>query len=577
MPAFIWTDVTEVFRKTTRAMVQVLGGDLGAAWQLAPEGDRIFPLAGCHVPKDLLGKFGSVSLAEMQLLVEEASCPEGPICSNDVENDPRFANHPWARLIALKSVIVAPLIIKGKSFGGFIIAWTRGRHRVTDEEIQLVEGMAQTAAIAVENAQLLQELKTRQSRLEKLLEASRELSPIQSVGSLPGQIAEACGRLLDSNSVGLHLVEGEKLVVSGTWGDVRETMPTPRIKIGQSLTGIVAAAGEPLIAPDLAAADRLLPEQREAVRRLGHRAWLGVPVKVGERLVGVLSVRTRGERGLGPEDLAIATAFASQAAIALENARLFQEAQHALADLKAAQEQLIQSATMRALGELAAGMAHHLNNLLAIMLGRLRLLLSSAESAAIRRPLTIVERAAMDATEVVRRLSRFARVQPTEEWQPVNLRELATEVLEMMRPRWQDAAQAQGIRIEAIVEGREVPTVVGNAVSLREVLINLVLNAVDALPAGGRIVIRTFGEHGWACLAVSDTGVGMSDAVRERAAEPFFTTKGPKATGLGLSASYGVLQRHGGELRIESAEGQGTTVTIRLPIRSIPPWPSPSR
>jgi CheY-like chemotaxis protein/anti-sigma regulatory factor (Ser/Thr protein kinase) len=106
----------------------------------------------------------------------------------------------------------------------------------------------------------------------------------------------------------------------------------------------------------------------------------------------------------------------------------------------------------------------------------------------------------------------------------------------------------------------------GNSAGLREVLINLVLNAVEALPKGGKIAVRTFSDDGWVGLAVSDTGVGMPPEVRERALEPFFTTKGPRSTGLGLSESYGILQRHGGKLTVESAEGHGSTVTVHLPV-----------
>ena len=118
------------------------------------------------------------------------------------------------------------------------------------------------------------------------------------------------------------------------------------------------------------------------------------------------------------------------------------------------------------------------------------------------------------------------------------------------------------------MEGPDLPPIIGNAAALREVLMNLMLNAVEALPKGGEITLRTFSEDGWVGLAVSDTGVGMSPEVRERVLEPFFTTKGPRSTGLGLSSSYGILQRHGGKLMIESAESRGTTVTVRLPVHA---------
>ncbi|MDO8476668.1 MAG: response regulator [Candidatus Rokubacteria bacterium] len=252
--------------------------------------------------------------------------------------------------------------------------------------------------------------------------------------------------------------------------------------------------------------------------------------------------------------------------LVLENARLYAEAQRSLAELQAAQEKLVEGATLRALGEMASGAAHHLNNLLAVVLGRAQLLLQTADVGACRRPLEAIARAAGDAAEVVRRVQRFARMGASEERQELDLNALAREVLEMTQPRWQDQAQARGVPIEVVLRAGTVGPVSGNPPALREVVMNLVLNTVDALPAGGRIEIRTFLEGKRACLAVADSGMGMPDEVRGHALEPFFTTKGPKGTGLGLSVSYGIVKSHGGELDLQSAPGRGTVATVRLPV-----------
>ncbi|MBI2218879.1 MAG: response regulator [Candidatus Rokubacteria bacterium] len=252
--------------------------------------------------------------------------------------------------------------------------------------------------------------------------------------------------------------------------------------------------------------------------------------------------------------------------LALENARLYREAQHALAELKTAQDHLVRVETLRALGELAGGVAHHLNNLLTVIVARIDLLRLKPEAEPFRRSLTIVNRAAKDGAEVVRRIQEFARVDRVCEPQLVDLNELTSDVIEMTRVRWHDAARAQGLTIEVERKAGPIPLVAGHAASLREVITNLVLNAVDALPRGGRITVRTAREDDEVCLSVTDDGVGMPEAVARRALEPFFTTKGLKSTGLGLSVSHSVLQRHGGGLHIESAEGRGTTVTMRLPV-----------
>jgi signal transduction histidine kinase len=249
----------------------------------------------------------------------------------------------------------------------------------------------------------------------------------------------------------------------------------------------------------------------------------------------------------------------------LEHGRSRHEVQRALATVKSAQDQLVRGATLRALGEMTGGAAHDLNNLLTAVVTRLQVVMPSVVSANLRRSLQSAERAAIDAAEVVRRLQRFARIMPREARRLVDLTQVAIEVRQITKVLWQDLAHVQGLSIEVALESGTVPPVMGNEEALREALTNLVLNAIDALPEGGRITLRTFASESWVCLAVSDTGVGMSEEVKLRAREPMFTTKGPAGAGLGLSVVSDVTLEHGGELDIESAEGNGTTITIRLP------------
>src|SRR6266851_9868660 len=172
-----------------------------------------------------------------------------------------------------------------------------------------------------------QGLTTRPARLETLLEMTRQLSQILPLDTLLGKMAQACGSLLDSDSVGIRVVDGDDLVLMGVWGDARTAMPTPRIKIGESLTGTVVATGEPLLLSDPANDPRMAPASRIAYLRGGYRAFLGVPLKIGDQVLGALSIRTLRAEGFSSEDVSIATAFAAQAAIALENARLYRDAE----------------------------------------------------------------------------------------------------------------------------------------------------------------------------------------------------------------------------------------------------------
>jgi CheY-like chemotaxis protein len=238
-------------------------------------------------------------------------------------------------------------------------------------------------------------------------------------------------------------------------------------------------------------------------------------------------------------------------------------------DLKSTQTQLVRGETLRAMGQLSSGMAHHLNNLFAVILGRVELLLGKVEETSVRRSLEIIQRTAQDGAEVVRRVQRFSRVQPVSDTVAVDLNQLVQEVVELTRPRWQDEAQLRGSRIEVVVDPGVIGAAVGEPAPLREVLMNLLLNAADSIRQTGSVTLRTWTRDDRVYCSVSDTGAGMPEEVRRRALEPFFTTKGPKSTGLGLSVAYGTVQRYGGTLTVESVEGQGTTVEVSLPSASV--------
>src|SRR5207237_123857 len=289
----------------------------------------------------------------------------------------------------------------------------------------------------------------------------------------------------------------------------------------------------------------------ERDREAGMVTYLGLPIRSRDRVLGVLSFNTTTPRRYSPAELEYLGSFADLAGIALENARLYDEAQRALADLKAVQQKLVQGETLRALGELAGGAAHHLNNLLTIVVGRVQLMLRGLEDERIRRPLTIIEKAAKDGAEGVRRLQQLPRTHQVGRAQPLSLDDVARDVLGLTRGHWQDGARARGVSIEVEDRLAGETTVQGDAAALREAVINLVLNAVDAMPKGGRLTLETRVEGDRAVLVVADTGIGMSETVRLKAHEPFFTTKGVKATGLGLSVAYGIVRSHGGQLSLD--------------------------
>ena len=256
------------------------------------------------------------------------------------------------------------------------------------------------------------------------------------------------------------------------------------------------------------------------------------------------------------------------------------ELEQTVAQLRETQQQVIQHERMSALGSMAAGLAHDFNNALSLILGYSELLQTDLKGSAYEERSdeflgTIID-AGQDAAKMFNRLRDFYRPpESAENLEPVEINELVERAVALTRPRWHGQALGQGVTIAvdcALAPG--LPELLADAAELREMLTNLIFNAVDALPTGGRITLRTAletapkgGGERALLLEVEDTGVGMSEETQRRCLEPFFTTKGTRGTGLGLAMVYGTVQRHGGSIALHSAPGAGTRFVLRLPLR----------
>lgn len=242
-------------------------------------------------------------------------------------------------------------------------------------------------------------------------------------------------------------------------------------------------------------------------------------------------------------------------------------------EAKRLREKLEDSQRLRALGELASGVAHDFNNLLGAILGRVQLLRRRGFDAAIDREMAVIEKAATDGRETVRRIQEFSRTRTDRPFQPLALDEIMRDAVEITRGLWHTDAQRRNVSVQVEVDRQcsEPPMIQGNATELREVFTNLILNAVDAMPQGGklRLCCRRVGDRIRA--EVEDTGVGMTEEIRRHLFDPFFTTKGQSGTGLGMSVAYGIVTRHGGTIDVTSSLGLGTRFVLELPHCDRPP------
>ncbi len=307
---------------------------------------------------------------------------------------------------------------------------------------------------------------------------------------------------------------------------------------------------------------------KPSVRQYRARSLVIAPLRVRGRSLGYIYLENRSTaRSFSASDAEIIEGFAAQAALALENAQLVSELRETCDTLQAARSDAVRQESLRMIGRAASEVAHDINNLLTAVLGETQLLLQSHVRADVRRSLEIIERAVLDGTAIVGRIQSSTRSHIQKSEAGVRVRQLALEVTEAIRR----TAGARGIAIEAAL-GPSDMTVRGVAAELREVLTNVVMNAVDASSAGGVVTMAMDRSAERVEIRVEDCGCGMSSETVARAFEPFFSTKGVEGNGLGLSIAKGIVERHGGSIQIASAVGRGTTVTISLPIvlRDVP-------
>ncbi|HEX8492393.1 MAG TPA: PAS domain S-box protein [Pyrinomonadaceae bacterium] len=238
---------------------------------------------------------------------------------------------------------------------------------------------------------------------------------------------------------------------------------------------------------------------------------------------------------------------------------------------KQERERAAQADKLRALGQLASGVAHDFNNALAAILGRAQLMRRDLRDKRLTHNLDIIQTAAEDAAATVRRIQTFARQSEAKEFDLLDVSSLLRDAVEITRTRWQNEASMRGLFYAVDIDTEEQLYVAGNASELREVFVNLIVNAVDAMPLGGQLLISSRKHNERVRLCFTDSGTGMTEEVRKRIFEPFYTTKGAQGTGLGLAVSYGIVERHEGHINVESKLGEGTTFEIDLPAATYVP------
>jgi len=324
---------------------------------------------------------------------------------------------------------------------------------------------------------------------------------------------------------------------------------------------------------DLSDATHPLPAKLASA---GLRALVIAPLSVTNKVFGVMILARRAPASFASSDCEFLLQLSDHVALAAHQAQLYAALQQAYEDLRRTQQTVMQQERLRALGQMASGIAHDISNSLspAALYAQVLLERDPGLDEHTRRSLGVIQQAVEDAGRTLGRLQTFYRPREGES-RPIDfdLNALLQQVADITRARWSDMPQERGIVIHLRMDlAPDLPRIMGAENEIRDALTNLVLNAVDAMPEGGTLTLRSrvsaAGDDGplRASAEVIDTGVGMSEATRRRCFEPFFTTKGERGTGLGLAMVYGMAQRHGADCEIESNLGHGTTVRLSFPV-----------
>jgi signal transduction histidine kinase/CheY-like chemotaxis protein len=315
----------------------------------------------------------------------------------------------------------------------------------------------------------------------------------------------------------------------------------------------------------------------------GLRSLVVSPLKIEERVFAVLIVARRQPQGFSNGKVKFLRQLSEHVGLAAHQAQLYEALKQAYDDLQQTQHAVMQQERLRALGQMASGIGHDINNALSPIALHTESLLESEPnlSPRVRESLQTIQRAMEGIAQTVARMREFYRPRAAESAHlPVQINTVALQVIDVTHARWNDMPQKRGHVITVRTDlAADLPAIPGVESEIREALVNLVLNAVDAMPKGGTVTLRTKllpapQGAGYLEVSVADTGIGMNDEVRRRCMEPFFTTKGERGSGLGLASVYGVVRRHGAEIDIRSVQGRGTTVSLIFPVPIVPEAPA---
>jgi len=327
-------DVREALRRICRELARLLGADTVAAYLHEFGTGQLVPTAAYHVPKEYLATLSSAPLPlKDQGFFLPLWAERRPVYSDDIAQDERFT-HGMFRSFPHQSGLLLPLIVDDEVIGGFYLVWWTVRRRFSVQDLRALEHICEQVGFFLRNARLYEQAERNRHRLEVLNDVSRRLAAVHDAEEVLTIIVNEAARLVGAEAAGLRLLEGDDLVVSARTESAATVMSRPRLKLGESLSGLVVATGESVVVEDLAADTRHDPAHKRGALERGFRGFIGVPLRAHGRVVGTLNVYTKGARHFLPDEIALLSALADQASLAIEKSRLLRETEEGRALLE---------------------------------------------------------------------------------------------------------------------------------------------------------------------------------------------------------------------------------------------------
>jgi signal transduction histidine kinase len=488
-----------------------------------------------------------------------------PLVLPDLLVDPRFREREWAQAEGLVSFVGVPLVLDSTPIG-VLLCWSRQRREFQQEEVALAQALGTSAAVGIRNARLHEETELRLRHTETLVSVSQAVGSTLDLTEVLRRTTREMVRALGADTGMAWLLTPTRdryvpLVGYHVPKDLLGKAEAATLRVDDPFLAKVGGLATPVTATD----GQTQPWSDGALTPLiEHKSLLIQPIRWKGELIGAFSVLwLREAHRFTPEELRLTEGIALQGALAVENSRLYAGVKQQMTELKQTQAQLVQSTKLAAIGELAANIAHEINNPLTTVLGFASFIAERLKPEdPMREELTLIQDEASRARDIVRDLLQFSRQR---DFMPetASLNQVLEQVITMVR--------RQGAFGSVTVNEQYAPDLPGAELDvsrIKQVFLNIINNAVYVMPNGGSLTVRTAADSRGVRVDFEDTGPGIAPEHRDRIFDPFFTTKPEvSGTGLGLSVSLGIVQSHGGTIDVQSELGKGTTFSVILPLR----------